>query len=895
MNCLKMISIIFVIMMSLTMINIIEMETKSEPTRSNAPTLQANFVNPSTGYNTTLFNFTIWYQDMDGDATSFINISIDNNFYSMTQDTMNGSDWSRGVQFHYTTYLSTGLHNYYFYTNNTQFEYVRLPSIGSYNMTVNVKSNTTSFLTNPGYKPERPTTTTGVNFTIKFQDTTGFAPVYVNMLLSQQGVNSTYNMTEIGTDHGLGVVCYHEITLKAGLASYRFEAMDYQGNYLFLPKIGMYTLNITATGSAPTLTNASVDPQNPNENESIDFSVLYTDIDNDPPTYVKVMILSAYNDSTPITLNMMTPYSYSYDMGVLFNASITLLNGTYNYRFITHSSNDTVYMPPFEFYGLTVGSSNTLPILSNGDASPSEPEADTQINFTVVYSDPAGTRWPHMVQLAIHKNSQEGEIFNMSYSDLSLTQGVTYFKTMSLSSGNYSYHFLAIVGNYSIRYPPVGSNLNLYVNPMTPIDNAPVLSSGTHTPLSPSKNQNVTFSVNYKDTDGDAPTYIMLNLVPKTIKTLTSTVYNMSWTGTSYSTGITASYVLSLAADSYNYFFVTESNNKEAYYPSNGYLTLTVSSVQPPQDAAPVLYSPGINPSKPTSGQSLNFSIYYKDTDGDAPIYVRLFLSSGGTFAQYNLVTLGTTYNTGVNNYYMISLATGNYTYYYKTASKNHTITYPTDGSISINVPSSNDGDRDNISSWARFSLDDSDSIAMEIIYVDEFTSLQVLEYKEDLLKILLSSEDGAGKIVVMEIEDRILGSVSVNKLEVLMDGIPISYIEKDSLYRASGNEPLYYLAQNDGVYELHIYIPEAGIHSLTTKNPDDDVAFNDFWIIIILALVVVIIAIVVSIFLLTVAQKTKKMEVFYQDFNIGEVEKSKVTGGTLDDKNEELEWEEML
>ena len=92
------------------------------------PILSNDDVTPSSGDTSTTFNYYVTYEDADDDAPTTKYVYIDGYAQPMTK--VSGS-YSSGATFKYSTTLSTGSHNYYFYFNDGNGHTVRLPLSGT--------------------------------------------------------------------------------------------------------------------------------------------------------------------------------------------------------------------------------------------------------------------------------------------------------------------------------------------------------------------------------------------------------------------------------------------------------------------------------------------------------------------------------------------------------------------------------------------------------------------------------------------------------------------------------------------------------------------------------------------------------------------------------------------
>jgi len=110
---------------------------------NNSPQLTKGAVNPASGTTSTDFLYDIWYSDPDGDIPTTKLVYING-----VQRTMSFHDGSQSNgTYAYTTTLTAGTYNYYFYFDDGRGGTVRLPSTGT--LTGPVVSSTTP---SSGYK-----------------------------------------------------------------------------------------------------------------------------------------------------------------------------------------------------------------------------------------------------------------------------------------------------------------------------------------------------------------------------------------------------------------------------------------------------------------------------------------------------------------------------------------------------------------------------------------------------------------------------------------------------------------------------------------------------------------------------------------------------------------------
>ncbi|MGA1819747.1 MAG: hypothetical protein ACMUHU_01930 [Thermoplasmatota archaeon] len=874
------------------------------PTRAN-PTLTNSAVTPTTGYTDTLFNFTVTYTDTDNDAPTRISVLIDNINNDMTQAGNMNASYSTGVQFFHTTYLTAGTHNYYFVVVNSQSEFAKDPATGTYSITV-LSRRPGPILLNASYSPSEPDNTTGVNITVEYRHTNGTAPMFVNLNVYNETLktNTTYNMTAIGPELGhnwtAGVEYMKFLMLDAGTYHYYFTAMDQNGTSVNLTQGGLlFLLIVDSTGppnNLPTLTGAGISPANPSTGQSTSFWVTYTDQDGDLPRGVWLTYYPSNDNRTQISVGMTVP-SGSVTRGVNCTLSINApQNGTYDYLFETWDANGAYVSTSVSQFRVGNGTSPPprLPYLSRGVHAPQSPTVNDTINFTVVYTDPAGTRTPHYVQLYLNDLTRDvfvPTVVNMTKGAGDLLNGTTYYTSRSLLAGNYTYYFNAIVGNYTTSYPNAYFlNLTVRGSGTPPPDNAPVLSRGGYSPSRPTAGTNITFSVTYSDRDGDAPAYVRLYTNPIQ-SSLPYTIHNMTVTGTSYTTGVTASVTIRLSAGNYSYYFQTASRNSSTRLPSTGISTISIGSntPPPPQNRAPTLTNPSVSPTSPVANGTVYFSIKYTDADNDAPTYVRIHILYGGGsgYQNFSMSVPRGTYSSGVTCTYSTSFRAGTYYYYFSAASTNHSAVYPSSGVLTLVVGSSGTPNRTKLAAIATIGNGIFD---VEIID-DEFT-VTLKNAEKGSVEVEVDPHGIGGGVIALALDKALFDVSRPEDLVVTVDGIRIPYRFVSDPELMSGDEPFFYVVFGENGPTLYVYLPEGDIQTITAKVAEDSPPDRTWLYVLGAMIILLIIGAVVGISLLTAAQK-RKIDAYYEDFDIG-LRPEGVIAGKIKDEDD-IDWDDLI
>ncbi len=142
------------------------------------------------------------------------------------------------------------------------------------------------------------------------------------------------------------------------------------------------------------------------------------------------------------------------------------------------------------------------------------------------------------------------------------------------------------------------------------------------------------YRVTYRDADGDAPSYVQVD-IKKGGASISGSPFTMSCAGGDYAVGVVCSYTQAglAAGTDYAYQFMAH-DGEDAALATTEKDAPDVSS----PNQAPVLswtgeanyISDGLHPESGGTGDSYGYRIQYTDPDGDAPGYVRVYIQKGG-------------------------------------------------------------------------------------------------------------------------------------------------------------------------------------------------------------------------------------------------------------------------
>lgn len=263
------------------------------------------------GNTSTLFNFTVLYEDADDRAASYMDVIIDGVVYSMQKTA--SIDYYNGVTYYFNTTLASGVH--WFYFNASDGDYTNTTGLSATNVSVNDQF----FFHSTQVDPTDGTPSTVFNFSVEYRDQDDDAPVYVNVIVD--GV--LHALDPNGTDYDAGILCHWDTSgLAYGSHTYYFNASD--GNYT------KWTSDISdlLVHTPPSTANPGVSPLFGEANVQLfNFTVDYVDADDDAPSYVRVRVDGAAG------IDMKSTGGTDYDGGVKFYRNITLSAGWHDYNF----------------------------------------------------------------------------------------------------------------------------------------------------------------------------------------------------------------------------------------------------------------------------------------------------------------------------------------------------------------------------------------------------------------------------------------------------------------------------------------------------------------------------------------------------------------------------------
>jgi len=154
----------------------------SNVTNENAPVLSSGSVSPSTGNQTTLFNFTVIYSDQDENYPKYVKVLINETSFLMEKQDPLDRVYSDGCLYQCLTYLQPGTYNYIYETSDWMFTNATNTFTG---LDISGISNDNAPLLCGQVSPDHGLNgTTLFNFEVTYTDADNDAPSFVNVTIN---------------------------------------------------------------------------------------------------------------------------------------------------------------------------------------------------------------------------------------------------------------------------------------------------------------------------------------------------------------------------------------------------------------------------------------------------------------------------------------------------------------------------------------------------------------------------------------------------------------------------------------------------------------------------------------------------------------------------------------
>ena len=345
----------------------------------NPPELLNYHVTPSSGTQTTVFRYSVTYEDQDNNAPTYVTITITGvGTFNMTAADPSDYNYFDGKDYYYEySGLGTGTHSYTISASDG----TNPVSVGATGPTVS-GTNTPPDLLSPQVTPSSGTQTTNFRYQVTYTDQDNDDPVSITVNITGVG---TFNMSELDPSDDYykdGKVYYYDYTagLSVGTHSYTMTADDGTDT----TSLGGTGPTVTADANTPAVLSLdSVTPSSGTQTTNFRYKVTYTDQDNDDPVSITVNITGVG------TFNMseLDPSDDYYKDGKVYYYDYTagLSVGTHSYTMTADDGTDTTSLGGT---GPTVtADANTPAVLSSSSVTPECGNTSTVFIYQVTYTD----------------------------------------------------------------------------------------------------------------------------------------------------------------------------------------------------------------------------------------------------------------------------------------------------------------------------------------------------------------------------------------------------------------------------------------------------------------------------------------------------------------------------
>jgi hypothetical protein len=210
---------------------------------------------------------------------------------------------------------------------------------------------------------------------------------------------------------------------------------SYQGLDISTNNFALYFYAMT-NDFAPELSLESVIPTSGYQNTLFNFGVTYTDIDNNPPVQMDVII-----NGTTYSMEKQNPSDVDYTDGCLYQYLTFLQPAAHNYTYYFNCY-DGMFIDTTTIYSnIKVEESNSFsPSLSNEQVLPNTGyQRATVFSFMVTYTDPDNNA-PDSIEITI--DSKTFPMLKQDIMDSNFMDGCVYiYNTQLNDTGIYSYNF----------------------------------------------------------------------------------------------------------------------------------------------------------------------------------------------------------------------------------------------------------------------------------------------------------------------------------------------------------------------------------------------------------------------------------------------------------------------
>jgi hypothetical protein len=589
-------------------------------------------LSPLVGFAGAIFTFTTEYYDTYNLLPDTITISINGSTYAMVEVNPVDTTTSDGKSYTYSTSSLLTFGRYVFWINATE----------------GLDSNSTGVLTGPEVNPYVGTAritlvapsngTTHFNWNVNYSwDSVevGVVTTTYTWQLSTTAAFSSILRQATGIPEVSGTSGTVQLmNVAAGTYYWRVRPV-YQSLYGNWSHTGQ--LNIVLNNNAPTLSAAQVTPSMGNLTTIFNYTVTYTDADNNMPAFISVTIngtahamVGAYALDTNVMDGKLYYYATTLGAYGTYQFFVRCGDGRFN---TTSSTTSSPYVSPLAFYPpVTLLSPADLSEQTAGNITFSWTSLEASIgsvNYTVQFSTSTS-----FSGIAFQVNNiPETPTTTSALIDVDLPSNIYYWRVRAVYNG--------FGGTWSTHMA-----IDLYRN-----DFAPVLSSSDITPSNGNEYMLHNITVIYTDADNNAPLSVDV-----TIDGVPHAMTKSDASDLDYTDGIMLYYAYFPSSGNHDYSFQC---NDSLYA---GSLATQQFYVQP-NVHVPWMDGLVVTPMLGSNTTAFIFTVIYHDLDGNLPYTINITIN-GSTYTLVEVNAMDQNVVDGKAYRYMTTLATfGTYTF----------------------------------------------------------------------------------------------------------------------------------------------------------------------------------------------------------------------------------------
>ncbi len=411
------------------------------------PNLSNGKVFPFSGLEITFFNFTVDYSDLHNDPAVAITLNLtgpSGGIFPMMEVDFGDTDTIDGKEYYFNSTLLAGIYSYHFAASNGIY-WVETEKV--FNSPIVTEGEPALFeckvIPSSGLAGEN------FNYTVTYFDPNNDLPaeILVNITGPSGGNFMMHEVNPDDTDCIDGKLYHLNLTLLKGIYSYHFAASD--GTYWVETLEAINSPQVF--NNIPSLSSFAVTPTTGFGGQYFNFTVIYSDADNDAPISIMVNITGPSGGN--FIMMELSPNNQNFAEGKLYYYNTTLSTGTYSYHF---SATDGLHWVETSEMPASLTVANNPPWIKITYPPESGVTVDDNLTITWIDLDPDDDAMislyydtdslNHDGILIISNISEDDETDSYTWSTISIPNGTYYIYAMIHDEVN------LLVYNYSVGF-----------------------------------------------------------------------------------------------------------------------------------------------------------------------------------------------------------------------------------------------------------------------------------------------------------------------------------------------------------------------------------------------------------------------------------------------------------